>query len=146
MAQRTDPEHPGASVVTDCACGRAVEEAVAEARKALEKPDGLYGDQGLYRVVEVVEESPSSELRRQEDARRRYFTTILENATTTVRGREPDNPDAELLGRLDEFFTRAVTFPDPHTSGVHPRPRTGLVPPGLPGPPRPGAGGGRPHR
>lgn len=122
VAQRTDPEHSGASVVTNYAYGRSVEDAVAKARKALEKPDGLYGDQGMYRVVEVVEESPSSELRQQEDARRRYLTTILENATTTVRGREPDNPDTELLSRLDDFFTRAVVFPDPHTSGVHPRP------------------------
>ncbi|MDX2581646.1 hypothetical protein PV332_40145 [Streptomyces scabiei] len=123
MAQRADPEHPGASVVTNYACGRSVEEAVAKARKALEKPDGLYGDQGMYRVVEVVEESPSSELRQQEGARRRYLTTIWENATTTVRGREPDNPDAELLSRLDDFFTRAVVFPDPHTSGAT-RPRS----------------------
>ena len=81
----------------------------------------MYGDQGMYRVVEV-EESPSSELRQQEDARRRYLTTILENATTTVRGREPDNPDADLLSLLDDFFTRAVVFPDPYTSGVQPRP------------------------
>ncbi len=117
VAQRTDPEHPGASVVTNYAYGRSVEEAVTKARKALEKPDGLYGDQGMYRVVEVVEESPSSELRQQEEARRRYLTTILENATTTVRGREPDNPDADLVSRLNDFFTRAVTFPDPHTSG-----------------------------
>jgi hypothetical protein len=122
----------------------------------------------MYRVVEVVEESPSSELRQQEDARRRYLTTILENATTTVRGREPDNPDAELLSRLDDFFTRAVTFPDPHTSGVppappshlrldqraardsarqRPRPGPGPVPPGLPRSPRPGPGGGKcPHQ
>ncbi|MFF5481067.1 hypothetical protein ACFY5C_27610 [Streptomyces sp. NPDC012935] len=135
VAQRTDPEHPGASVLTNYAYARSVEEAVTKARKALEKPDGLYGDQGMYRVVEVVEESPSSELRQQEEARRRYLTTILENATT-VRGREPDNPDAELLSRLDDFFTRAVTFPDPHTSGVHPRPHQAAFgwtsePPGI---------------
>ncbi|MFH8753817.1 hypothetical protein ACH4GK_42230 [Streptomyces rimosus] len=121
VAQRVHPEHPGASTVTNYAYGRSVEEAVAKAREALEKPGGLYGDQGLYRVVEVVEESPSSEQRQQEEARRRYLTTILENATTTVRGREPDNPDAELLSRLDDFFTRAVVFPDPHTGGVRPR-------------------------
>ncbi|MCC9737597.1 hypothetical protein [Streptomyces sp. MNU89] len=122
MAQRTDPEHPGASVVTNYAYGWSLEEAVTKARKALEKSHGLYGDQGMYRVVEVVEESWSSELRQQEDARRRYLTTIVENATAAVRGCEPDNPDAELLSRLDDFFTRAVTFPDPHTSGVHPGP------------------------
>ncbi|MFF9780380.1 hypothetical protein ACF1HJ_42945 [Streptomyces sp. NPDC013978] len=123
-------------MVTNYAYGRAVEEAVAEARKALGKPDGLYGDQGMYRVVEVVEESWSSELRQQEEVRRRYLTTILEAATATVRGREPDNPDAELLSRLDDFFTRAVTFPDPHTSGVRPRPHQATFgwtsePPGI---------------
>ncbi|WP_240634791.1 MULTISPECIES: hypothetical protein [Streptomyces] len=122
VAQRTDPAHPGAALLTNYAYGRSVEEALAKVREALEKPGGLYGDQGLYRVVEVVEESPDSALRQQEDARRRYLTTILENATATVRGREPDSPDADLVSLLDDFFTRAVTFPDPHTNGVHPRP------------------------
>ncbi|MFF5475461.1 hypothetical protein [Streptomyces achromogenes] len=122
VAQRTDPEHPGAGTLTHYAYAESVEEAVAKVRQAHEKPDGVYGDQGLYRVVEVVEESPDSALRRQEDARRRYLTTILENATATVRGREPADPDADLVRRLDDFFTRAVTFPNPHTPGVHPRP------------------------
>lgn len=136
VAQRTDPEHPGASVVTNYAYGRSVEEAVTKARKVLERPDGLYGDQGMYRVVEVVEESPSSELRQQEEARRRYLTTILEAARTTVRGREPDDPDADLLSLLNDFFTRAVVFPDPHTGGVRPRPHQATFgwtsePPGI---------------
>ncbi|MGW1617687.1 hypothetical protein [Streptomyces sp. NPDC002172] len=122
VAQRTDPEHPGAALLTNYAYGRSVEGVLAKVRKRLEKPGGLYGDQGLYRVVEVVEDSPSSELRQQEEARRRYLTTILENATATVRGREPEDPDADLLSRLDDFFTRAVVFPDPHTPGVHPLP------------------------
>ncbi|MFF8919033.1 hypothetical protein ACF08M_38490 [Streptomyces sp. NPDC015032] len=136
VAQRTDPEHPGASVVTNYAYGRSVEEAVAKARKVLEKPNGLYGDHGMYRVVEVVEESPSSELRQQEEARRRYLTTILEAAETTVRGREPDAPDTDLFSLLDDFFTRAVVFPDPHTGGVRPRPHQATFgwnsePPGI---------------
>ncbi len=122
VAQRTDPTHTGAAVTTHYAYGRSVEDAVTTAREALEKPGGLYGDQGMYRVVEVVEESWESALRQQEDARRRYLTTILENATTTVRGREVDDPDGELLSLLDDFFTRAVVFPDPHTGGVRPRP------------------------
>ncbi|MFD7669274.1 hypothetical protein [Streptomyces sp. NPDC059788] len=121
VAQRTDPGHPGAVLLTNYAYGRSVEDALAKVRKALEKPSGLDGDQGLYRVVDVVEESPDSEFRQQEEARRRYLTAILENATTTVRGREPAHPDADLVSRLDDFFTRAVTFPDPHTPGVHPR-------------------------
>ncbi|HUR05905.1 MAG TPA: hypothetical protein VM347_25390 [Nonomuraea sp.] len=122
VAQRTDPAHPGAALLTNYAYGRSVGDAVTKVRKALEKPGGLYGDQGLYRVVEVVEESPDSALRQQEDARRRYLTALLENATATVRGREPEDPDADLVRRLDDFFTRAVVFPDPHTPGVHPRP------------------------
>ncbi|KIE22853.1 hypothetical protein LK08_33090 [Streptomyces sp. MUSC 125] len=69
-----------------------------------------------------MEESWDSKVRRQEEARRRYLTTILENAAATVRGREPADPDADLVRRLDDFFTRAVTFPDPHSPGVHPRP------------------------
>ncbi|MGW3134084.1 hypothetical protein [Streptomyces sp. NPDC001123] len=136
VAQRTDPAHPGAALLTHYAYGRSVEEAVTKVRKALEKPGGVYGDQGLYRVVEVVEESWSSEFRQQEDARRRYLTTILENATATVRGREPEDPDADLVSRLDDFFTRAVVFPDPHTPGVHPRPHQATfgwttTPPGI---------------
>ncbi|WP_257981235.1 hypothetical protein [Streptomyces sp. CB02959] len=136
VAQRTDPAHPGAALLTNYTYGRSVEEAVSKARKALEKPDGLYGDQGLYRVVEVVEESCESALRQQEDARRRYLTTILEAAITTVRGRELDDPDGELLSLLDDFFTRAVVFPAPHTGGVRPRPHQATFgwtsePPGI---------------
>ncbi|MEV7960263.1 hypothetical protein ACIOHC_43325 [Streptomyces sp. NPDC088252] len=136
VAQRTDPAHPGAALLTNYTYGRSVEEAVSKVRQELEKPGGLYGDQGMYRVVEVVEESPDSVLRQQKDARRRYLTTILENAITTVRGREPDSPDADLLSLLDDFFTRAVVFPDPHGSGVQPRPHQATFgwtsePPGI---------------
>ncbi|WP_180990014.1 hypothetical protein [Streptomyces noursei] len=123
-------------MLTNYAYGRSVEEAVARVRAALEGPDGLYGDRGMYRVVEVVEEGPRSQVRQQEDARRRYLTTILENATTTVRGRELDSPDADLLSLLEDFFTRVVVFPDPHTGGVQPRPHQATFgwtsePPGI---------------
>lgn len=136
VAQRTDAGHPGAAMVTNYVYATSVEEAVAEARKVLEKPDGLYGDQGMYRMVEVAEESPSSELRQQEEARRRYLTTILEAAMAAVRGREQDHPDAGLLSRLDDLFTRAVVFPDPLTGGVRPRPHQATFgwtsePPGI---------------
>ncbi|WP_326589249.1 hypothetical protein [Streptomyces brevispora] len=122
VAQRTDPEHPGAVTLTHYAYAESVEQAVARVRQTHEKPGSVYGDQGLYRVVEAVEESWDSTVRQQEDARRRYLTTILENATTTVRGREPQAPDTDLVRRLDDFFTRAVTFPDPHGRGGRPRP------------------------
>ncbi|WP_457541702.1 hypothetical protein [Streptomyces filamentosus] len=136
VAQRVHPEHPGASAVTNYVYGRSVEEAVAKAREELEKPGSLYGDEGLYRVVEVVEESPSSEQRQREDARRRYLTTILEAARTSVVGREPENPDADLLSLLDDFFTRAAVFPDPHTGRVRPQPHQATFgwtsePPGI---------------
>ncbi len=122
VAQRTDPAHPGASVTINYAYGRSVEDALGKARRVLERPHGLYGDRGMYRVVQVTEESLSVEMRQQEDARQRYLTTILEAALATVRGREVDAPDGELLSRLDDFFTRAVVFPDPHNGGVRPRP------------------------
>ncbi|WP_333771291.1 hypothetical protein [Streptomyces sp. IBSBF 2435] len=111
VAQRTGLAHPGDAAVTNYAYGRSVEEAVAKVRKELEKPGGVYGDQGLYRVVEVVEENLFSGVYQLEDARRRYLTAILDNALTTVRGREPANPDADQLSLLDDFFTRAVVFP-----------------------------------
>ncbi|MFD9813289.1 hypothetical protein [Streptomyces sp. NPDC059080] len=136
VGQRTDPAHPGAAVTTNYAYGRSVEDAVAKARRVLERPNGLYGDRGMYRVVQVTEESLSVEMRQQEDARRRYLTTILEAAISTVRGREVDDPDGELLGSLDDFFTRAVVFPDPHNGGVRPRPHQATFgwtsePPGI---------------
>ncbi|MFJ9420253.1 hypothetical protein ACIRPT_39795 [Streptomyces sp. NPDC101227] len=97
VAQRTDPAHPGAVVTASYVCGRSVEDGVGKVRRVLERPDGLYGDCGVYRVVQVTEESLSVEMRQQEEARRRYLITILEAALAAVRGREPDAPDGELL-------------------------------------------------
>jgi hypothetical protein len=111
VAQRTDPAHPGAAVVTNYAYGRSVEEAVAKVRKALEKPDGLYGDQGMYRVVEVSEESLSNETRQHEDARRQFLSAVVEAADTAVGDRGPGRPSPDLFGVLDDFFARAVAFP-----------------------------------
>ncbi|MEU5092925.1 hypothetical protein [Streptomyces sp. NPDC021356] len=68
VAQRTDSEHPGAVRLTNYAYGRSVEEVLTKVRKVLDKPGGLYGDAGLYRVVEVVEESPDSGVRQRERA------------------------------------------------------------------------------
>ncbi|WP_329171275.1 hypothetical protein [Streptomyces sp. NBC_01477] len=82
------------------------------------------------------EERPVGGAYQLEDARRLYLATILQNALATVRGRELDSPDAEQLSLLDDFFTRAVVFPDPHGNGVHPRPHQALFgwssePPGI---------------
>ncbi|WP_103529064.1 hypothetical protein [Streptomyces sp. SM12] len=59
VARRTDAAHAGAAALTNHANARSVEEALALVRRANERPGGLYGEQGLYRVVEVAEEGPA---------------------------------------------------------------------------------------
>ncbi|MET9017760.1 hypothetical protein ABZX74_43990 [Streptomyces olivaceoviridis] len=116
VAQRTDPAHPGASVVTNYTYARSVEEAVAKVRRAKEKPGGLYGDQGLYRVVEAVEESPQSEARQLQGARGRFLTAVMDAAVAALDD-QPASARTELVGALSEFFfdtvfTRAIVSPD----------------------------------
>ncbi|GAA5015276.1 hypothetical protein [Streptomyces hyderabadensis] len=116
VAQRTDPAHPGASVVTNYTYARSVEEAVAKVRRAKEKPGGLYGDQGLYRVVEAVEESPQSEARQLRAARGQFLTAVMDAAVAAL---DDDSASAcpELVGVLSKFFfdtvlTRAIVSAD----------------------------------
>ncbi|MEU7154583.1 hypothetical protein AB0B15_42240 [Streptomyces sp. NPDC045456] len=111
VAQRTDPEHPGAAVVTNYAYGRSVEEAVTKARQALEKPDGLYGDQDMYRVVQVVEEGPAGEILHQEDARRTFVDLVMNAARAETSQDITGMPHPEMFGVLCDFFTRAIVFP-----------------------------------
>ncbi len=116
MAQRVHPEHRGASTVTNYAYGRSVEGAVARARE----PGGLYGDEGLV---------PGGGGGRGEPVQRAAAAGGCAPAVPDhdpgdgpdKRG-ESENPDADLLGLLDDFFTRAVFFPDPHTGRVCPQP------------------------
>ncbi|MGI5518350.1 hypothetical protein [Streptomyces sp. CA-106131] len=105
VAQRTDPAHPGAAVLTNYTYARSIEEAVAKVRRAKGKPGGLYGDQGLYRVVEAVEDSPESQARQLQDARGRFLTAALGN-------HEPTAAHPELLGILCDFFTRTIVSPN----------------------------------
>ncbi|MFF1717397.1 hypothetical protein [Streptomyces sp. NPDC058268] len=119
VAQRTDEAHPGAVVLTNFAYGRSVEEAVAAVRADNEKPGGLYGDAGLYRVVEVAEEDAgASEARHEELARVRCVNTIMDAALAST-SLEPQDLDPEVFGILCDFFTRAVVFPGrlPHDDG-----------------------------
>ncbi|MFF7780360.1 hypothetical protein ACFZCG_38855, partial [Streptomyces tanashiensis] len=110
VAQRTNPEHPGAAVLTHYAYGLSVEEAVTRARTVLEGPGGVYGDQGLYRVVEVAEESPLNEERELELVRRRFVTWAMEAAQAELL--EPTGvPHSEMYGLLCDFFNRAIVFP-----------------------------------
>jgi hypothetical protein len=116
VAQRTDPAHPGASVVTNYTYARSVEEAVAKVRRAKEKPGGLYGDQGLYRVVEAVEESPQSEARQLQAARGRFLTAVMDAAVAALDDQSA-SAHPELVGVLSEFFfdtvfTRAIVSSD----------------------------------
>ncbi|MEU5397642.1 hypothetical protein [Streptomyces tibetensis] len=116
VAQRTDPAHPGASVVTNYTYARSVEEAVAKVRRAKEKPGGLYGDQGLYRVVEAVEESPQSEARQLQAARGQFLTAVMDAAVAALDDQSA-SADPELVGVLSEFFfdtvfTRAIVSSD----------------------------------
>ncbi|GAA2611145.1 MULTISPECIES: hypothetical protein [Streptomyces] len=116
VAQRTDPAHPGASVVTNYTYARSVEEAVAKMRRAKEKPGGLYGDQGLYRVVEAVEESPQSEARQLGGARGLFLTAVMDAAVAALDD-QPASARPELIEALSEFFfdtvlTRAIVSPD----------------------------------
>ncbi|WP_385879322.1 hypothetical protein [Streptomyces vulcanius] len=121
VAQRTDPAHPGFSVVTNYTYARSVEEAVAKVRRAKEKPGGLYGDQGLYRVVEAVEESPQSEARQLQGARGRFLTAAMDAAVAALDD-DPASAHPELVGVLSEFFfdtvfTRAIVSPDSEADG-----------------------------
>ncbi|MCP3819806.1 hypothetical protein NLX86_17400 [Streptomyces sp. A3M-1-3] len=111
VAQRTDDAHPGAAKLTNFTYARSVEEAVATVRRANEQPGGLYGDRGLYRVVEVTEEAPASEARQQEDARRRFVTTVMNSAHAEIRREATGVPHSEMYGVLCDFFTRAIVFP-----------------------------------
>ncbi|MEO3768667.1 hypothetical protein [Streptomyces sp. B5E4] len=116
VAHRTDPAHPGASAVTNYTYARSVEEAVAKVRRAKEKPGGLYGDQGLYRVVEAVEESPQSEARQLQGAHGRFLTAVMDAAVAALDDQSA-SARPELVGVLSEFFfdtvlTRAIVSPD----------------------------------
>ncbi|WP_308042304.1 hypothetical protein [Streptomyces sp. 8L] len=110
-AQRTDETHPGAAVLTHHAYARSVEEAVAKVRRAHEKPGGVYGDQGLYRVVEVCEAGPEVEAWKQEQARRGFVTTVMEAARAEADQELTGLPHPEMFGILCDFFTRAIVFP-----------------------------------
>lgn len=116
VAQRTDPAHPGASVVTNYTYARSAEEAVAKVRRAKEKPGGLYGDQGLYRVVEAVEESPQSEARQLQAARGQFLTAVMDAAVAALDDQSA-SAHPELVDVLSEFFfdtvfTRTIVSPD----------------------------------
>ncbi|WP_328335727.1 hypothetical protein [Streptomyces sp. NBC_00455] len=111
LAMRTDEAHPGAATLTNYANARSVEEALAMVRRANERPGGLYGEQGLYRVVEVTEEGPAGEVLRQEAARRTFVDVVMNAARAETSQDITGMPHPEMFGVLCDFFTRAIVFP-----------------------------------
>ncbi|MEU1519149.1 hypothetical protein ABZ490_44640 [Streptomyces sp. NPDC005811] len=111
VAQRTVAEHDGAATLTHYAYARSVEEAVVKVRQAHEKPGGVYGDQGLYRVVEACEDGEEGQARQQEEARRRFVTTVMLAARAEAAQELTHLPHPEMFGILCDFFTRAMVFP-----------------------------------
>lgn len=111
VAHRNIDDHPGALTLTHFAYARSAEEAVMKVRAAHERPGGVYGDRGLYRVVEVTEEGPSSEARQQEATRRRFVATVMNAALAAAEDRQAVSPHPELFGILCDYFTRTVIFP-----------------------------------
>ncbi|MFE7618186.1 hypothetical protein [Streptomyces sp. NPDC057496] len=111
VAQCVDESHEGAGVLTTHVYARSVEEAVLKVRQEHERPGGLYGDRGLYRVVEVCQEGPSSEERELEAARRVFVNRVMEAAVAELPA-PTGVPHSEMYGVLCDFFTRAIVYPD----------------------------------
>lgn len=111
LALRTDEAHPGAATLTNYTEARSVEEALAKVRRENERPGGLYGEQGLYRVVEVTEEGPAGEVLRQEAARRTFVDLVMNAARAEMSQEFTGVPHSEMFGILCDFFTRAIVFP-----------------------------------
>ncbi|MFE5998756.1 hypothetical protein ACFQ6C_18010 [Streptomyces sp. NPDC056454] len=111
LAVRTDEAHPGAATLTNYTEARSVEEALSKVRRENERPGGLYGEQGLYRVVEVTEEGPAGEVLRQEAARRTFVDLVMNAARAETSQDITGMPHPEMFGILCDFFTRAIVFP-----------------------------------
>ncbi|MFF9436348.1 hypothetical protein ACF1BP_21700 [Streptomyces sp. NPDC014735] len=109
LARCTDPEHPGASEVGNWAVAGSVEEAAVMVRRA--KEGNLYGPPGLYRIVEVFEDMPSSTARHMQDALSHAAAEIWSAAAAVVGAYEPAPADAERFEVLSDFFNRTVIFP-----------------------------------
>lgn len=90
----------------------SMEEAVVKVREADVWPSGGPGsDPGRFRVVEVTEQTASSEVRALRNARRRYLNTIVEAGLTALGQPAPEHSDEEFSDVLTDFFTRTVVLP-----------------------------------
>ncbi|MFD8727800.1 hypothetical protein [Streptomyces sp. NPDC059611] len=131
LARCTDSGHPGVSEITTLAEAGSVEEAVAAVHRA--KGGSLYGTEGLYRVVEAFEDTPSNSARHMEQARAQAAAEIGLAAAAaykaTPEGAGPS--DGAALDVLADFFHRTVVHP---WHFAHPGdPGDGSTPPYPPG-------------
>ncbi|MGW1007729.1 hypothetical protein [Streptomyces sp. NPDC002520] len=109
LARCTEPEHPGASEVTNLATADSVEEAAVMVRRA--KEGNLYGPPGLYRIVEVFEDTPSNSARHMLDALSLTSSEIGRAAAAVVGAYEPGPEASDLFEVLADFFHRTVVYP-----------------------------------
>ncbi|WP_075694123.1 hypothetical protein [Streptomyces acidiscabies] len=109
LARCTEPEHPGASEVTNRATADSVEEAAVKVRRA--KEGNLYGPPGLYRIVEVFEDTPSNSARHMLDALSQTAAEIGSAAAAAADAYEPGPDASDLFEVLADFFHRTVVHP-----------------------------------
>jgi hypothetical protein len=109
LARCAEPEHPGASELINHATADSVEEAAVKVRRA--KEGNLYGSPGLYRIVEVFEDTPSNSARHMLDALSQTGAEIGSAASAVVGGYEPGADASDLLEVLADFFHRTVVNP-----------------------------------
>ncbi len=109
LARCTEPEHPGASEVTNLATADSVEEAAVTVRRA--KQGNVYGPAGLYRIVEVFEDTPSNSARHMLDALSQTGSEIGRAAAAVVGAYEPGPEASDLFEVLADFFHRTVVYP-----------------------------------
>ncbi|MEV7442995.1 hypothetical protein AB0O22_17895 [Streptomyces sp. NPDC091204] len=109
LARCTQPEHPGASEMTNLATAGSVEEAAVTVRRA--KEGNLYGSPGLYRIVEVFEDTPSNSARHMLDALSQAGSEIGLAAGAVVGAYEPGPDVSDLFEVLADFFHRTVVHP-----------------------------------
>lgn len=105
----TEPEHPGASEVTNRASADSVEEAAVMVRRT--KEGNLYGPPDLYRIVEVFEDTPSNSARHKLDALSQAAAETGQAAAAVVGAYEPAPEAIDLYEVLADFFHRTVVHP-----------------------------------
>ncbi|MFG2979459.1 hypothetical protein ACGFYY_41545 [Streptomyces sp. NPDC048331] len=109
LARCTEPEHPGASEVTNLATADSVEEAAVKVRRA--KEGNLHGPAGLYRIVEVFEDTPSNSARHMLDALSQAAAETGQAAAAVAGAYEPAPEATGLYEVLTDLFHRTVVHP-----------------------------------